>query len=263
MKLRCVPSIVIVTGNVGMNRNSWSSYLKCTEVCAWKEMSLSVTHQKKWSITTGGRAERAGSGWLLQWDDCCAEENGGQAILDRSYVFEGSLEKILRSLQETWSDWWGPGRKGKTKAQPSLAMLRVMALISWLVENPWKVIPDRLRYVSIRLKCLFKDLGSSKTESCRENTKLCRTFAIFRYLVSYVANPTTAILLFAVFMSSSLSWLCSMFVAFPGRNNPLSVSPTSQGLPPNVRKCSEFHITQVYLQGLHPHHTSPSFDNWV
>lgn len=121
----------------------------------------------------------------------------------------------------------GAREEGKTKAQPSLDMLRVMALISWLVENPWKVIPDRLRYVSIRLKCLFKDLGSSKTESCRENTKLCRAFAIFRYLVSYVANPTTAILLFAVFISSSLSWLCSMFVAFPGRNNPLSVSPTS------------------------------------
>lgn len=121
----------------------------------------------------------------------------------------------------------GAREEGKNQGPAIIGYAQSYGPISWLVENPWKVIPDRLRYVSIRLKCLFKDLGSSKTESCRENTKLCRTFAIFRYLVSYVANPTTAILLFAVFVSSSLSWLCSMFVAFPGRNNPLSVSPTS------------------------------------
>lgn len=201
MELRCVPSIVIVTGNVGMNRNSWSSYLECTEVCAWKEMSSSVTHQKKWSITTGVRTGREGSWWLMQWDDCRAEENGSQAILDRSYAFGGKLREDTKESARNLEWPVGAREERKTKAQPSLDMLRVNGLHLMANRKSMK----GLRYVSIRLKSLFKDLESNKTESYRANTKLCRACAIFRYLVSCVASPTTAILLFAVFMFSSLN----------------------------------------------------------
>lgn len=64
------------------------------------------------------------------------EENGSQASLDRSYAFGGKLGEDTKEPSRNLKRLVGAREEGKTKAQASLDMLRVMAFISWLIENP-------------------------------------------------------------------------------------------------------------------------------